>query len=63
MQRIVGGKYELPRDLQLSEACQDLIAKIFVPDPNKRIKTEDIKRHAWLSGKLLAHPQIQADYF
>lgn len=50
MQRIVGGKYELPRDLQLSEACQDLIAKIFVPDPNKRIKTEDIKRHAWLSG-------------
>ena len=50
MQRIVGGKYDFPSSKKVSPECLDLIAKIFTPDPAKRIKTEDIKRHPWLSG-------------
>ena len=50
MQRIVGGKYDFPKDVRVSPECLDLIARIFTPDPAKRIKTEEIKRHSWLSG-------------
>ncbi|KAK9808025.1 hypothetical protein WJX73_005910 [Symbiochloris irregularis] len=51
MQRIVNGRYEFPKDqVKVSPECLDLIAKIFNPKPDLRIKTSEIKRHPWLSG-------------
>ena len=54
MQRIVNGRYEFPKDqFKVSPECLDLIARIFNPKPDVRIKTSEIKRHPWLSGESL----------
>lgn len=41
------GKINFPDTL--SRDCKDLIKKILTPDPKKRIKIPDIKKHPWFS--------------
>lgn len=50
MQRIIKGDFKFPANVQVSPECIDLLRHIFTPDPDKRIKTESIKQHSWLSG-------------
>ena len=47
MQRIVNCIFEFPGHLNLSEECRDLIAKILVPDPKKRIDSYSLSSHPW----------------
>lgn len=42
------GRYYLPGDVQLSVEAQDLLARIFRPDPKKRIGLAAMRRHPWL---------------
>lgn len=46
--KIVSGKFILPK--YLSNQVKDLLSKILVTDPKKRIKLEDIKKHPWLNS-------------
>ena len=46
IKNIVECNYEIPSFL--SPSCADLIRKIFVLDPNKRIKAEEIIYHPWI---------------
>ena len=49
-QRIIRGTYELPKDVPLSRECQDLLSRIFVTDPKRRIKAPQMKQHPFLAG-------------
>ena len=44
--KVVIGKFDLPNNL--SDECKDLIQKILVGNPKKRIKIKDIKKHCFL---------------
>lgn len=47
VQRIVHCMYELPAGLALSNECRDMLARIFVADPKKRIDSYSISSHPW----------------
>jgi serine/threonine protein kinase len=47
--KIVVGKYEFDEDFDgVSEDAKDLIAKMLVTDPDKRISAGEALRHPWL---------------
>lgn len=50
MQRIVNVDYSFPPDVQITPECQDLVRRIFVPDPTQRIKIAAILQHPWIRG-------------
>ncbi len=39
--------YTFPERLQLSEECKDLVSRLLVADPARRITLPDILRHPW----------------
>ena len=41
-------RYYLPGDVALSLEAQDLLARIFTPDPARRIPLAKARRHPWL---------------
>lgn len=41
-------RYYLPGDVALSVEVQDLLARIFRPDPKQRIGLAAMRRHPWL---------------
>ena len=43
--KIMNAEYTLPKFL--SEDAKDILSKIFVTDPNKRIDVEGLKQHPW----------------
>lgn len=45
---ILKGDFEFPYEENLSEEAKDLIRKMIVLDPSKRIQVPDILNHAWL---------------
>ncbi|CAK0773365.1 hypothetical protein CVIRNUC_004058 [Coccomyxa viridis] len=56
MQRIMRGQYYLPDNLELSMEAQDVVCRVFQPDPQKRISLAALRRHPWLTGSA---PQLQ----
>ena len=40
-------EYEFPSHVKVSRECRDLLSKILVPDPTKRITIPEIQRHPW----------------
>ena len=50
--KIMALDYTIPEKLQLSEAVKDLIARIFVKEPEKRITIDEIKQHEWYKHRL-----------
>ncbi|KAH7659224.1 Non-specific serine/threonine protein kinase protein [Dioscorea alata] len=50
--RIKNVQYSFPDNVALSAECKNLISRIFVADPSKRITTEEIKKHPWFTKKL-----------
>ena len=40
-------EYEFPSHVKVSRECRDLLAKILVPDPTKRMTIPVIQRHPW----------------
>jgi serine/threonine-protein kinase SRK2 len=44
--------YAIPEKLNLSESVKDLISRIFVKEPAKRITIPQIKEHEWYIHRL-----------
>lgn len=68
VQRILHVEYSLPRHVTVSPECQDLLRRILVAEPERRITMEQIQRHPWclhdlpegvseLNSKLLSQPE------
>ena len=57
---IMKGRYAYPRNLSLSQECQDLIKAMLQRDPQQRITIQQIKESAWfrtnLSRELAVYP-------
>ncbi|GIL70723.1 hypothetical protein Vretimale_3824 [Volvox reticuliferus] len=47
IQRILHVDYHIPSSVRTSEDCRDLLSKILVADPSKRITIEEIYNHPW----------------
>ncbi|CAI9110111.1 OLC1v1010079C1 [Oldenlandia corymbosa var. corymbosa] len=52
--RILQVQYNIPENVQISEDCRHLIARIFVADPATRITIPEIKNHVWFLKNLPA---------
>jgi len=52
IQRIMSVTYTIPPSLNLSEACVDLIKKIFVADPTRRLTVAGVMEHPWFQHNL-----------
>jgi serine/threonine protein kinase len=50
--KIMALDYTIPDKLQLSDAVKDLLSRIFVKDPEKRITIAQIKEHEWYLHRL-----------
>ncbi len=49
-QKIRELSYEFPSNVNLSESCKDLISRILVSDPEKRLTIAEIRSHLWFQG-------------
>lgn len=47
LQRVIHGDYTFPSSIPVSDACKDLLSRILVVDPNKRIDIKGIQSHPW----------------
>ncbi|KAL0053253.1 hypothetical protein WJX82_003327 [Trebouxia sp. C0006] len=52
IQRILQVEYEFPPHVKVSKECRDLLHKILVPDPAKRITVPEIQNHVWYKKDL-----------
>ena len=52
LQRILQVEYEFPPHVKVSKECRDLLHKILVPDPAKRITVPEIQNHVWYKKDL-----------
>ncbi|XP_074350741.1 serine/threonine-protein kinase SRK2A-like isoform X1 [Apium graveolens] len=52
MQRILGAKYEIPAYVHLSEECRNLLSRMFVARPSRRLTIREIQDHPWLLKNL-----------
>lgn len=59
LQRIMSVKYGFPPNLRISVDCMNLIQRIFVADPQRRIKIPEIKKHPWYLKNL--PPELNDD--
>jgi serine/threonine-protein kinase SRK2 len=47
IQRILKVEYEFPPHVKVSDDCRDLLGKILVDKPEKRITIPEIQQHPW----------------
>ncbi|CAL5229102.1 g12364 [Coccomyxa viridis] len=52
MQRIMKADYEWPSSKKVSKECKDLLSKILVADPKRRIAIAEIQKHPWYQKAL-----------
>lgn len=45
-------EYEFPPHVKVSKECRDLLHRILVPDPAKRITVPEIQNHVWYKKDL-----------
>ncbi|KAJ3705070.1 hypothetical protein LUZ61_008775 [Rhynchospora tenuis] len=51
-ERIMLAQYKIPDHIHISQDCQQLLARIFVADPDERIKIQEIRQHPWFMQNL-----------
>ena len=51
-QLIYRGSYHIPDGVEVSASCQDLLDRIFEPDPQRRTTLAAIQRHPWFRRHL-----------
>ena len=64
--KICQGKFKIPKFI--SENCKDLIKKILVTDPEKRINIKEIKEHPWFNlyknkGKIMCYEGLMINKY
>lgn len=47
MQKIVNVEYSYPPNIQLSKEVKDFLSKVFVKDPDVRLKVPQMMQHPW----------------
>ncbi|PKA47978.1 Serine/threonine-protein kinase SAPK7 [Apostasia shenzhenica] len=52
IQRIMSVQYKIPDYVHVSQDCRQLLSRIFVTNPSKRITLKDIKTHPWFLKNL-----------
>jgi len=52
IQKIMAVDYAIPSDIPVSPECRDLLSRIFVADPAKRITMPEIWSHVWFVSNL-----------
>lgn len=52
IKRVMAVQYKIPDNVYISQGCRDLISRIFVADPEKRITMKEIKSHPWFLNNL-----------
>ncbi|GAX81597.1 hypothetical protein CEUSTIGMA_g9025.t1 [Chlamydomonas eustigma] len=52
IQRILHVDYKIPSSIKVSDDCKDLMSRILVADPTKRLNIQDIFRHPWYTKNL-----------
>jgi serine/threonine protein kinase len=50
VRRILAAKYSYPPGSAPSALCRDLIARVLVPDPRRRLPLEAVRAHPWFLG-------------
>nr|BAK01400.1 predicted protein [Hordeum vulgare subsp. vulgare] len=50
--QIMSAQYEIPEYVQISPSCRNLLSRIFIADPSKRITMAEIKAHPWFLKNL-----------
>ncbi|XP_008794879.1 serine/threonine-protein kinase SAPK3-like [Phoenix dactylifera] len=50
--RILSVQYSIPEYVRVSQGCRQLLSRIFVADPSKRITVPEIKKHPWFLKNL-----------
>ncbi|GAB2277658.1 Serine/threonine-protein kinase srk2a [Dionaea muscipula] len=45
--RIISVEYNIPDNVHVSSDCRNLLSRIFVADPSRRITVAEIKKHPW----------------
>ena len=45
-------EYDFPSQLKVSSSCRDLLSKILVDKPEKRITISEIQKHPWYTEDL-----------
>jgi serine/threonine-protein kinase SRK2 len=53
LQRVIRGDYVFPRNFPISDECKDLLSKILVVDPEKRLTVQQVQQHPWWVAPLL----------
>ncbi|KAL0544594.1 hypothetical protein IC582_019711 [Cucumis melo] len=64
IKRIMSGDYKIPDHIHLSEGCQHLLSRMFIPDPSMRISIKKITTHSWFSNNLQSkqtEPTLELD--
>jgi calcium-dependent protein kinase len=59
--KIVRGKYGWPAKLKISDSVKDLVRKLLVNDPNKRLTAEQALAHPWTQGHGASDEAIPAN--
>ena len=50
LQRVIKGDYKIPPGVAVSPHCRDLLARILVVDPSRRIDIQGIQQHPWCAA-------------
>jgi len=63
--RIVSIQYKIPEYVHISQDCRQLLSKIFVANPAKRITIREIRNHPWFLKNLPREltEAVQAKYY
>jgi serine/threonine-protein kinase SRK2 len=59
VQKIVTADYVIPEGVDLSSDGKNLIASIFLVNPNQRINLEQMKTHPWFTKNLPLELQVR----
>jgi len=65
IQRIAAIQYKIPDNIHISDECRELISRIFVSNPSRRITMREIKSHPWFLKNLPREltEAVQLSYF
>nr|CAB3465137.1 unnamed protein product [Digitaria exilis] len=63
--RIAAIQYKIPDNIHISDDCRELISRIFVSNPSRRITMREIKSHPWFLKNLPREltESVQLSYF
>mmetsp|Transcript_29538 Transcript_29538/g.65405 ORF Transcript_29538/g.65405 Transcript_29538/m.65405 type:complete len:400 (+) Transcript_29538:305-1504(+) len=52
MQRILNMQWSIPGDVHITDSCRDLLTRLLVADPARRLKMSEIQKHPWFLDNL-----------